>query len=63
MTTQELIEKAKREALSEEEVVKVMEGINSELQSLKEVEPQKYLELLQELNGIIRDLNTDLKHI
>lgn len=63
MTPQELIEKSKTESLSEEELKQVLEGMNSEMQELKEKDPQKYLELLQELNNTIRDLNADLKSI
>jgi predicted component of viral defense system (DUF524 family) len=63
MTTQELIEKSKTEALSEEELKQILEGMNSEMQELKEKDPKKYLALLQELNSIISDLNTDLKSV
>ena len=63
MNSQELIEKSKTEVLSEEELKQVLEGMNGEMQELKEKDPQKYLELLQELNSIIRDLNADLKSV
>ena len=63
MNPQELIEKSKTEKLSEEELKRVLESMNSEMQELKEKDPQKYLELLQELNSIISDLNADLKSI
>lgn len=63
MTPQELIEKSKTEVLSEEELKQVLEGMNSEMQTLKEEDPQKYLEFLQKLNRAIRDLNADLKSI
>lgn len=63
MSPQELIEKSKTESLSEEELKQVLEGMTSEMQELKEKDPKKYLELLRELNGIIRDLNADLKSI
>jgi hypothetical protein len=63
MDTQELIEKSKTETLSEEELKQVLEGMNSEMQELKEKDPQKYLELLRELNNITRDLNTGLKSL
>lgn len=63
MTSQELIEKSKTETLSEKELKQVLEGMNGEMQELKEKDPQKYLELLRELNSIISDLNADLKSI
>ncbi len=63
MNPQELIEKSKTGVLSEEELKQVLEGMNGEMQELKEKDPQKYLELLRELNSIIRDLNTDLKSL
>ena len=63
MTPQELIEKSKTESLSEEEVKQVLEGMSTEMQELKEKEPEKYLKLLRALNSTIRGLSTDLKSL
>lgn len=61
MTTQELIEKAKTEKLTEEETKQIFDGITTEFSELKDTNPQKYLELISELNSVISELTTSLK--
>jgi hypothetical protein len=61
MTLEELLIKAKNEELTPEEKQLLLASAEKELAGLKESNPEKYLALLEELNAIVKDLNTDLK--
>jgi hypothetical protein len=61
MTIEELLTKAKSEWLTPEEQQALLTGTEQELVTLKASDPAKYLALLEELNAVVKDLNTDLK--
>lgn len=63
MELQQLVDKANNGGLSAEEQQKLFVKLNEEMVGLKEQDPVKYLELLKQLNGIIEELNKDLKSI
>jgi hypothetical protein len=63
MNTQELIEKMNSGELTSDEQREVFMHINEEMGVLKEQNPEKYLELVKQLNQILEDLNKDLKDI
>jgi hypothetical protein len=63
MELQQLIDKANTEELTQEEQEALFAKINEELLALKEKDPEKYLELLKQLNSIIEDLNTDIANL
>lgn len=61
MDFQQLIDKSKSGQLSAEEQKELLIKFNEQMLALKEKEPAKYLELLTQLNGILKDLTQDLK--
>ncbi len=63
MDTQELLAKMSSGELTPEEQQEVFNRINEEMAALKEQDPEKYLELLKQLNGMLEGLNQDLKDI
>ncbi|MDB4991817.1 MAG: hypothetical protein JWL75_62 [Parcubacteria group bacterium] len=63
MELQQLINKANTEELTQEEQEELFTKINEELSALKEKDPEKYLELLKQLNSMIEDLNTDIESL
>lgn len=63
MEIQELVDKANETGLTEAEQQELLSALNAEMVALKEQDPVKYLELLKQLNGIIEELNKDLRSI
>ncbi|MEK7576535.1 MAG: hypothetical protein AAB482_02460 [Patescibacteria group bacterium] len=63
MDFQQLIDKAKGGKLTSEEQKELLIKFNERMLVLKEKEPEKYLELVTQLNGILKDLTQDLKKI
>lgn len=63
MELQQLVDKTNDSGLSAEEQQQLFVKLNEEMVSLKKQDPAKYLELLKQLNGIIEELNKDLKSI
>jgi len=63
MELQQLVDKANDSGLSMEEQQQLFVKLNEDMARLKEQDPAKYLELLKQLNGVIEELNKDLKSI
>ncbi len=61
MDIQQVIDKAKNGSLSEDEWKLFIEEMDKEMLVLKEKRPDKYLELLQNMNEVFTELNTSLK--
>jgi hypothetical protein len=63
MDTQNLLDKMNSGELTPEEQQEALAQMNAEMEALKEKDPEKYLELLKQLNDILEELNKDLKDI
>jgi hypothetical protein len=63
MELQELIDKGNAGELTVEEQQELFGKINEEFLALKDKDPEKYLQLLKEMNSIIEDLNKDIENI
>ena len=63
MDFQNLMQKANSGNITTEESKELLVKFNEQMVKLKEKEPQKYLELLKQLNGILVDTTKDLKEI
>jgi hypothetical protein len=63
MELEQLIEKSKTEELSEAEQQELISGMNKQMLELKESDPEKYLELMKQLNEILEELNRNLEKI
>ncbi|MDB5264651.1 MAG: hypothetical protein JWN64_222 [Parcubacteria group bacterium] len=63
MELQELMEKVKTGELTKEEQEDIFTKVNEELLSLKDSDPEKYLELLKQLNNTLEELNKDVSSL
>jgi hypothetical protein len=63
MELKQLIEKSKTEELSEAEQQELISGMNKQMLELKESDPEKYLEIMKQLNEILEELNRNLEKI
>ena len=57
---EDLIKKAQTEKLSDEEQKELLSALGQEIEELKKNKPEKYLELLKDLNAAISEANKAL---
>jgi hypothetical protein len=62
MTLEELNAKlSKGETLTNDEQKELFTLVNADFEKLKQENPEKYLELVKNMTGIVADLNKDIK--
>jgi uncharacterized protein YjgD (DUF1641 family) len=59
MNIQEIVDKTVQGTASKEELQELLTTMSAEMQTLKEANPEKYLEILTQLNQAFDALNSD----
>lgn len=63
MDTQQLIEKSQTQELTQEEKKYIAEATLADLESLRQSDPQKYLELIKTINQFYKEINSKLRKV